>query len=173
MSNYKTKLLSVNTFIFDYDGVMTDGVIVLNNEGEPLRTANVKDGYALQLLRKLGYNIAIISGGYSPSMQKRFDALSITDVFLGVSDKLQVYEKYRDDKGLSDAEIVYMGDDIPDYRAMKKCGLKACPADAVHEIQEISDYISAKDGGSGCVRDVVEQTLRAQNNWLRKEAFTW
>lgn len=173
MSNYKTKLLSVNTFIFDYDGVMTDGVIVLNNEGEPLRTANVKDGYALQLLRKLGYNIAIISGGYSPSMQKRFDALSITDVFLGVSDKLQVYEKYRDDKGLSDAEIVYMGDDIPDYRCMKIVGVPTCPADAAEEIKRISVYISHFKGGHGCVRDIIEQVLKVQGKWMTDHAHHW
>ncbi|HQO49818.1 MAG TPA: HAD-IIIA family hydrolase [Bacteroidales bacterium] len=173
MGNYKTKLLGVTTFIFDYDGVMTDGVIVLSNDGEPLRTANVKDGYALQLIRKLGYNIAIISGGFAPSMQKRFDALNITDVFLGVSDKLQVYEQYKADKGLTDEEIVYMGDDVPDYRCMKMAGVPTCPSDAAEEIKRISVYISHYKGGHGCVRDIIEQVLKVQGKWMTDTAHHW
>ncbi len=173
MSNYKTKLRHVTTFIFDYDGVMTDGTIILNNDGEPLRTANVKDGYALQLIRKLGYRIAVISGGYSPSMQKRFDALNITSVFLGVSDKLTVYEQFKEEHKLTDAEIVYMGDDIPDYRCMIKAGIPVCPADAAEEIKRISLYISHYRGGHGCVRDIIEQVLKVQGKWMLDEAHHW
>ncbi|MBW7848502.1 MAG: HAD-IIIA family hydrolase [Bacteroidales bacterium] len=173
MSNYKTKLRDITTFIFDYDGVMTDGVILLNNEGEPLRTANVKDGYALQLVKKLGFNIAIISGGFSPSIMKRFVALDIQDVFLGVSDKLKVYEKYKADKNLTDHEIVYVGDDIPDYYCMKKAGVPVCPADASEEIKRISLFISRYRGGHGCVREIIEQVLKVQGKWMTDIAHHW
>lgn len=173
MSNYKALLTQVTTFIFDYDGVMTDGVIVINNDGEPLRTANVKDGYALQLIRKLGYNIAVISGGYSPSMHKRFDALGITDVFLGVSNKLEVFQKYLNSKNILPEEVVYMGDDIPDFLPMKACGVPVCPADAAKEIKQISVYISHFNGGHGCVRDIIEQVLKVQGKWMNDEAHHW
>lgn len=173
MSNYKALLRNVNTFIFDYDGVMTDGVIVLNNDGEPLRTANVKDGYALQLIRKLGYNIAIISGGYSPSMLRRFESLNIENVFLGVSNKLEVFEKYLSDNGIRPEQVVYMGDDIPDYRPMKRAGVPVCPADAAEEIKSISVYISRYKGGHGCVRDIIEQVLKVQGRWMTDEAHQW
>jgi 3-deoxy-D-manno-octulosonate 8-phosphate phosphatase (KDO 8-P phosphatase) len=173
MSNYKALLRNVTTFIFDYDGVMTDGVIVLNNDGEPLRTANVKDGYALQLIRKLGYNIAIISGGYSPSMLRRFESLNIENVFLGVSNKLEVFEKYLEENGIRPEEVVYMGDDIPDYRPMKKAGVPVCPSDASEEIKSISVYISRYRGGHGCVRDIIEQVLKVQGRWMTDEAHQW
>ncbi|MCE1201106.1 MAG: HAD-IIIA family hydrolase [Bacteroidia bacterium] len=173
MSNYKALLRNVTTFIFDYDGVMTDGVIVLNNDGEPLRTANVKDGYALQLIRKLGYNIAIISGGYSPSMLRRFESLNIENVFLGVSNKLEVFEKYLEDNGIRPEEVVYMGDDIPDYRPMKRAGVPVCPSDASEEIKSISVYISRYRGGHGCVRDIIEQVLKVQGRWMTDEAHQW
>ncbi len=173
MSNYKTKLRDVTTFIFDYDGVMTDGVILLNNDGDPIRTANVKDGYALQLLRKLGYNIAIITGGYSSSVSKRFEALNIQDVFLGVSDKPKVYEEYKQSKGLTDQEIVYVGDDIPDYLCMQRAGVPVCPADAAEEIKRISLYISRYRGGHGCVRDIIEQVLKVQGKWMTDLAHHW
>ncbi|HMM11859.1 MAG TPA: HAD-IIIA family hydrolase [Bacteroidales bacterium] len=173
MSNYKALLRNITTFVFDYDGVMTDGVIVLNNDGEPLRTANVKDGYALQLIRKLGYNIAIISGGYSPSMLRRFESLSIENVFLGVSDKLEVFEQFLQQNGIKPAEVVYMGDDIPDYRPMKLAGVPVCPADAAEEIKSISVYISHYRGGHGCVRDIIEQVLKVQGRWMSDEAHQW
>lgn len=173
MSNYKALLRNITTFVFDYDGVMTDGVIVLNNDGEPLRTANVKDGYALQLIRKLGYNIAIISGGYSPSMLRRFESLSIENVFLGVSNKLEVFEQYLQQNSIKPEEVVYMGDDIPDYRPMKRAGVPVCPADAAEEIKSISVYISRYRGGHGCVRDIIEQVLKVQGRWMTDEAHQW
>lgn len=173
MSNYKALLTAVNTFIFDYDGVMTNGVIVLNNDGEPLRTANVKDGYALQLLMKLGYNVAIISGGYSPSMKSRFEALNIKDVYLGVSDKLEVLTNYMNEKQIEARQIVYMGDDIPDYKAMQQVGVPVCPADATEEIKSISVYISHLGGGEGCVRDIIEQVLKVQGKWMNDLAHHW
>ncbi|MDA3943419.1 MAG: HAD-IIIA family hydrolase [Bacteroidetes bacterium] len=173
MSNYKSLLSAVNTFIFDYDGVMTDGKIIINNEGEPLRNANVKDGYALQLVQKLDYNVAVISGGFSPSMHKRFEALNIKDVFLGVKDKMKVLEKYMADKSLEPQQIVYMGDDIPDYLPMQHVGVPVCPSDAVEEIKRISVYISHLQGGNGCVRDIIEQVLKVQGKWMSAISHHW
>ncbi len=174
MSNYKALLSKVTTFIFDYDGVMTEGIIILTNDGEPLRTANVKDGYALQLVQKLGYNVVIISGGYSPSMSKRFESLGIKDVFLGVSDKMLVYDEYVRKSQIKPENILYMGDDIPDYLPMKSCGVPVCPADASQEIKNISMYISHLDGGKGCVRDIIEQVLKVQGKWMmNSDAHTW
>lgn len=173
MSNYKALLKKVTTFIFDYDGVMTDGVILITNDGEPLRTANVKDGYALQLVKKLGYNVAVISGGNSPSMYRRFEALNISDVYLGVSDKLTVFNNYLQTKNLTAEEIVYMGDDIPDYNPMKIAGVPVCPSDASEEIKRISVYISHYRGGHGCVRDIIEQVLKVQGKWFNDEAHHW
>lgn len=173
MSNYKSLLTKIDTFIFDYDGVMTEGMIIINNEGEPYRTANVKDGYALQLIKKLGYNVAVISGGFSPSMIRRFESLDITDVFLGVSDKLTVLQQYMKDKSLSPEQIVYMGDDIPDFKPMSTIGVPVCPADAAEEIKRISVYISHYQGGRGCVRDIIEQVLKVQGKWFTDEAHHW
>ncbi|MBG0783401.1 MAG: HAD-IIIA family hydrolase [Bacteroidales bacterium] len=173
MSNYKALLTKVNTFIFDYDGVMTDGKIMLNNEGEPLRNANVKDGYALQLIQKLGYNVAVISGGYSPSMHKRFEALRISDVYLGIDDKIIVLKDYMQKKGITPEQIVYMGDDIPDYQVMEYVGVPVCPSDAAEEIKRISVYISHQSGGNGCVRDIIEQVLKVQGKWMNDIAHHW
>jgi 3-deoxy-D-manno-octulosonate 8-phosphate phosphatase (KDO 8-P phosphatase) len=173
MSNYKALLTKVDTFIFDYDGVMTDGKLILLHDGHPLRTANVKDGYALQLARRLGYRVVIISGGISKSVENRFDALRIEDVFLGVSNKIEVLQQYMKKNNLLPEQIVYMGDDIPDFKAMKKVGVPVCPADATEEIKNISVYISDKKGGEGCVRDIIEQVLKVQGKWMSEEAFTW
>ncbi|HPE42879.1 MAG TPA: HAD-IIIA family hydrolase [Bacteroidales bacterium] len=173
MSNYKALLTKINTFIFDYDGVMTDGTIILNNNGEPFRTANVKDGYALQLVQKLGYNIAVISGGFSPSMHKRFEALNIKDVFLGVANKYEVLKEYMLQKSISPEQIVYMGDDIPDFLVMEHVGVPVCPADAAEEIKRISVYISHHPGGHGCVRDIIEQVLKVQGKWMTEIAHHW
>jgi len=173
MSNYKALLTEVDTFIFDYDGVMTDGKLILQHEGNPLRSANVKDGYALQLAVRLGYRVVIISGGISRSMENRFDSLRINDVFLGVSDKLEVLNSYISENQLSPQKMVYMGDDIPDYKVMQEVGVPCCPADASEEIKNISIYISDKKGGDGCVRDIIEQVLKVQGKWMTKEGFSW
>jgi len=171
--NYKALLTKVTTFIFDYDGVMTDGKLILLHDDKPLRTANVKDGYALQLAVKLGYNVVIISGGISKSVENRFEALKIQNVFLGVNDKLEVFKEFLKEKKITPEEVVYMGDDIPDYRVMKKVGVPVCPADAVEEIKNISIYISDKKGGEGCVRDIIEQVMKVQGKWMTEEAFKW
>ena len=173
MSNYKSLLININTFIFDYDGVLSDGTIILLPEGEALRTANVKDGYALQLAIKSGFNVAIISGGNSGSMIKRFEALNIHDFYLGVKNKLEVFENYLKEKNIKAENVMYMGDDIPDYKVMTKVGLACCPADASPEIKQISNYISDKGGGKGCVRDVIEQTLKVHNKWMTNDGFKW
>jgi 3-deoxy-D-manno-octulosonate 8-phosphate phosphatase (KDO 8-P phosphatase) len=173
MANYKALLTKVNTFIFDYDGVMTDGKLMLQHDGQPLRTANVKDGYALQLAVRLGYRVVVISGGISKSVENRFEALRIKDVFLGVSNKFEVFEKYIADNQIDSENIVYMGDDIPDFKVMKRVGVPVCPADAVEEIKDISIYISDKTGGHGCVRDIIEQVLKVQGKWMTEEAFLW
>lgn len=173
MTHYKKLLNKINTFVFDYDGVLTDGTIILLSEGEPLRTAHVKDGYAIQLAIKNGYKLAIISGGKSKSMYNRFSALNLKDVFLGVTNKIEVLDKYLKDNDLEAENVLYMGDDIPDYEAMCKCGVSACPADAAEEIKSISKYISHLKGGEGCVRDVIEQVMKIQGKWMNNHAFKW
>jgi len=173
MTNYKELLTGITTLIFDYDGVMTDGKVILQHDDPPLRSANVRDGYILQLAIKLGYNVVIISGGFSRSMENRFESLKIKDAFIGVRDKLEVYEKYIKEKGISSDQVLYMGDDIPDIPVMKKVGVPVCPLDAAEEVRNISVYISDRKGGDGCVRDIIEQVMKIQGKWLTPEAFTW
>ncbi len=173
MSNYKALLTDIKTFIFDYDGVMTNGNLLLQMDGQPLRFANVKDGFVLQLAVKLGYRVVVISGGVSRSVKNRFEALGIKDVFLGIRDKLTVFNEYIENNKIDPATIVYMGDDIPDYKVMKKVGVPVCPADAAEEIKEISVYISDKKGGEGCVRDIIEQVLKVQGKWMSDESHHW
>ncbi len=173
MSNYKEKLLKVNTFVFDYDGVLSDGYVLINSNGDALRTANVKDGYAMQLAIKKNYRIVIISGGYSESMKLRLESLKITDIFLGVDKKIDVYNQYLEKHKLLPENILYMGDDIPDYEIMINAGVPTCPADAVEEIKRVATYISHQPGGHGCVRDVIEQVLKVQGKWMNDDAYHW
>ena len=173
MANYKALLKRINTFIFDYDGVLTEGTIIMTEQGHALRISNIKDGYALQLARKKGYRIAIISGARSESMEHRLKALKINDVFLGVDNKIEVFHRYIEEHHLDPEEILFMGDDIPDYPLMKESGLPTCPADAVEEIKEVARYISHRDGGKGCVRDVIEQVMKVQGKWMTDDAFYW
>ncbi len=173
MSNYKEKLQPITTMIFDFDGVLTDGKVIVVNENEQLRSANVKDGYALQYAVKKGYRICVISGGKSVSMSYRLANLGIKDFFLGVEKKYEVFYKYLTDNKLDKTEVLYMGDDIPDYEIMKEVGLACCPADAAIEIKSIADYISDLKGGEGCVRDIIEQVMRLHDNWFSDDAFHW
>jgi 3-deoxy-D-manno-octulosonate 8-phosphate phosphatase (KDO 8-P phosphatase) len=166
MTSYKTILPGITTFVFDYDGVLTDGTVFISRHGELLRTANVKDGYALAQAVKHGYNIAVITGGRTTSLQRRFEALNIHDVFIGVDNKLEVFMEYIRAKGIQPAHVLYMGDDLLDYDVMKIAGLAACPADAAPEIKAISGYISHHKGGMGCARDVIEQVMRIQGKWF-------
>jgi len=173
MHNYREKLHKITTFIFDFDGVLSDGKIWVLPDGEQMRATNVKDGYAMQYALKKGYRIAIISGGIGESMRLRYQTFKGIEIFLKVSNKVEVFNSYIETNKISPEEVLYMGDDIPDYELMKICGLKCCPADACTEIKEISDYISCANGGYGAVRDVIEQTLRAQNRWMEADACIW
>jgi len=165
MENFKTKLTRVTTFIFDIDGVLTDGSVTLMPDGEQLRTMNIKDGYALQLAIKKGYKIAIISGGKSESVRKRLNGLGVFDVYLGSDDKIETYDEFILTYDINPDEILYMGDDVPDYEVMKRIGVPTCPKDSSQEIIDISIYVSHKNGGKGCVRDVIEQVMRVQGKW--------
>ena len=173
MNELNEILSHITTFIFDFDGVMTDGTVFCDFEGHPLRATNVKDGYALQLATKLGYNVAVISGAVCPSMIVRMNSLGVTDVFTGIPNKVLKLNEYMQEKGLKSEEIIFMGDDIPDLNVMQLVGLPACPADAVPEVQKISKFISERFGGKGAVRDVIERVLKVQGKWMTAEAYAW
>ncbi|TCC98879.1 HAD-IIIA family hydrolase [Pedobacter hiemivivus] len=160
------QLKHITTLIFDIDGVLTNGDIIASDSGEFLRTFNIKDGYALQLAVKRGYHVCIISGGKGEAMRKRFEGLGINNIFLGVSDKVAVYNSLCASYNLNAAEVLYMGDDIPDLKIMQLVGIATCPADAVPEIKAISQYISPYTGGKTAVRDIIEKVLRVQKNWF-------
>jgi 3-deoxy-D-manno-octulosonate 8-phosphate phosphatase (KDO 8-P phosphatase) len=162
-----------STFIFDYDGVLTNGAVVLTPEGEPLRTAHVKDGYAIQLAVKKGYNVAVISGGTSSTVVRRMNSLKVADVFIAVESKIEKFHEYLEKAGVTADEVLYMGDDIPDIKAMQEAGVATCPADAVEEVKAVSQYVSHFKGGEGCVRDVIEQVMKAQGRWMNDDAFIW
>jgi len=173
MTEIESLFSQITTFIFDFDGVMTDGSVFCDFDGHPLRATNVKDGYALQLASKLGYNVAVISGAVCPSTIVRMNSLGVTDVFTGIPDKVLKLNEYMQTKGLKPEEIIFMGDDIPDLNVMQCVGLPACPADAVPEVQKISKFISERPGGKGAVRDVIEHVLKAQGKWMTAEAYSW
>ena len=173
MEKYKEKLQKITTFIFDFDGVLSDGKILILPDGDQLRSTNAKDGYAMQYALKKGYNVAIISGGYSETMRLRYKNFPNMDIFLKVPDKVAKLKEYMAEKGLTNEQMLIMGDDIPDVAMMKMAALKCCPADAVAEVKEISDYISYQNGGNGAVRDVIEQTIKVQGRWLEEDASFW
>jgi 3-deoxy-D-manno-octulosonate 8-phosphate phosphatase (KDO 8-P phosphatase) len=173
MENYKETLKYINTFCFDYDGVFTNGVMMLLSNGEIARTAHVRDGYAVQLASKKGYNIVIITGGTQEAVKTRFEGLGVDDVFLGAHNKLAVFERYMLDNRIDPSRVCYMGDDIPDYEVMALPGLPSCPKDAVPEIKSRAKYISPYNGGEGCVRDIIEQVLKAQGKWMDRDAMEW
>ncbi len=159
------KLANITTFIFDIDGVFTDGTFLVLESGEVLRSFNVKDGYALQLAIKKGYQVCIISGGRGTAIEKRFANLNVTDLYLGIQHKMEAFDTYIQSKNVNASNILYMGDDIPDRDVMKLVGIAACPSDAVEEIKAISHYISPKKGGDTAVRDVIEKVLKVQHKW--------
>ncbi|WP_107039229.1 KdsC family phosphatase [Brumimicrobium mesophilum] len=170
--SYKISLSAITTFIFDVDGVLTDGnVSLLTNE--IVRSLNSKDGYALQYASKMGYDIFIISGGNSNAVKDRLLSGGAKEVILKAKNKVNVYNDLKSKYGFEDKEVLYMGDDIPDYKVMQKVGVAACPQDAAIEIKNISHYQSPCKGGNNCVRDVIEQTLRVQGNWFSAEAHEW
>ena len=173
MANFKEDLVRVKAFIFDIDGVLSLQTINLNSFGLPSRTVNLRDGYALQLAVKKGYHIAIISGSRSKEYQKRLRFLGINDIYLKSRNKIENFNHFLKKYNLNKSDVLFMGDDIPDYVVMKEAGIPVCPSDADSEIKQVSSYISDKKGGEGCVRDVIEQVLRLHNNWMDSDAFSW
>lgn len=172
MTSYKERLNKITTLIFDIDGVLTNGDIVVL-KGEMARILNSRDGYALQYASKMGYRILVITGGSSEEVKNRLLEVGVTEVCLRSSNKLAVYEELKVKYNFFDEEVVYMGDDIPDYQVMKVVGLASCPQDAAVEIKKISHYQSPFNGGRHCVRDIIEQTLRVQGKWFTEKAFEW
>jgi len=166
--NFKTLLKQVEAFIFDVDGVLTDGSVTLMPDGEQVRSMNIKDGFALKYAIEKGYKIGIISGGRSEAVRKRMNGLGIYDVYLGADYKKDLYDEFILTHNIKPENVLYMGDDMPDLEIMKLVGVPACPEDAVHQIREISLYISPNKGGKGCVRDVIEQTMLVQGKWENK-----
>jgi 3-deoxy-D-manno-octulosonate 8-phosphate phosphatase (KDO 8-P phosphatase) len=159
----------ISTFIFDVDGVLTDGTVQLLPNGEQSRKMNIRDGYALQLAVKKGYRVAIISGGRSESVVSRLQGLGIKDIYTGILDKQEKLQDYVFENDLRWEEIIFMGDDIPDYRAMQLVGLPVCPADAAPEIKSICRYVSPVNGGNGCVREIIEKVLKLNDHWMMDE----
>mgnify|MGYP003575194499 FL=1 len=155
----------ITTFVFDVDGVLTDGTVLLLENGLQARTMHVKDGLALQMALKNNYHVVVISGAYSDPVLKRLQYLGIKDIFLATKDKLQLLEKWRTENGIDWQQMLYMGDDLPDVPVLKAVGLAACPADAVGEVKKVSQYISPITGGKGCVRDVIEKVLKLAGRW--------
>ena len=172
MINYDLK--KIRAIVFDVDGVLSRETICLHPSGEPMRTVNIKDGYAMQLAVKKGLIIAVITGGTTEAVRVRYQGLGLKEVILGAAVKIEHYDALCKKYNLSDDEVIFMGDDIPDYEVMSRCGLPCCPADAAQEIKAISKYISHHNGGEGCARDVIEQVMKAQNLWMSdQQAFGW
>lgn len=165
MISYKQKLNNITTFILDVDGVLTDGTVTLMPTGEMVRTMHTKDGYAIQFAIKKGFRVAAITGGRDPMVVDRLKYLGMTDIYSGVHDKWDAYQDLLFSYNLKPEEIAYMGDDMPDIDIMKDVGLACCPNDAVADVRAISEYISLLNGGEGCVRDIIEQTMKAQRKW--------
>ena len=172
MINYD--LQKIRAVVFDLDGVLSSETIALGMDGTPLRTVNIKDGYAIQLAMKTGLRVAIISGCKIEAVRKRYEGLGMEDIYLGATVKIKIYDDFIAKYGLKDDEIIFMGDDIPDLEVMRRVGCAVCPKDACPEVKAASCYVSERCGGQGCGRDVLEQVLRAQGKWLSDErAFGW
>jgi 3-deoxy-D-manno-octulosonate 8-phosphate phosphatase (KDO 8-P phosphatase) len=173
MANFKEGLSNVKAFVFDIDGVLSTQTIALNVFGVPNRSVNLRDGYAIQLAVRKGYHICVISGCSSKEYQKRLKLLGVKDIYLNSKSKLDHFQAFLKKYQLNKNEVLFMGDDIPDYEVMKEAGIPVCPSDADSEIRDVASYISDKKGGEGCVRDVIEQVLRLHNKWMDSDAFSW
>ena len=163
--NLLDEFKKVKCFAFDVDGVLTDGSVLLLDDGQMTRSMNTKDGYAMQLAIKKGYFIIVISGGGSEGSRQRLNKLGITEVHFGAGNKKLLLDSFLQAKNILPEEVLFMGDDIPDYDAMKASGLACCPSDAVPEIKSISKYIAGLPGGRGCVREVIEKVLKLNGHW--------
>ena len=172
MINYD--LTKIKAVIFDVDGVLSSETIPLHPDGEPMRTVNIKDGYSIQLAQKMGLRIAIMTGGNTDAVRLRYERLGVEDIFMKCAVKVKTYESFKERYGYADDELIFMGDDIPDLQVMRLCGWPCCPADACAEVKAASVYISGRNGGHGCARDVIEQVLKVQGKWLSDDrAFGW
>lgn len=163
--SYKSKLKNIKAFVFDVDGVFTDGSVYLMPDNSMCRAMNVLDGYAVVKAIKYNYKICVITGGDDPAVRNRINYLGITDYYAKISDKFEKYEEFRLKYGLENEEILTMGDDLPDLKIMEPSAIATCPENAVPEVKAVSDYISPVSGGKGAVRDVIEQVLKIQGNW--------
>lgn len=166
MAFFKEELKNIKAFIFDVDGVLSRDTSPLNEDGDPVRTANVKDGFAIRIAINLGFPVAVITGGYIERVRLRHEKLGVNHYYDNVRDKTESLKDFMEKTGIDAKNILFMGDDLVDYKIMTEVGIPVCPKDAVSDIKTISKYISDKNGGEGCVRDVIEQTLRAQNKWF-------
>ncbi|MCD8176976.1 MAG: HAD hydrolase family protein [Tannerellaceae bacterium] len=173
MSSINYDLKKIKAFVFDVDGVLSGDIIPLHPNGDPMRTVNIKDGYAIQLAVKKGYHVAIITGGYTDAVETRFSRLGVEHIYMRSAVKIKDFEHFLEKTGLREDEIMYAGDDIPDYEIMCRVGLPVAPADAAPEIKSIAKYISLHKGGEGIAREIIEQTLKANDDWMEKEAFGW
>ncbi|MDR1455595.1 MAG: HAD hydrolase family protein [Tannerella sp.] len=173
MSSIPYDLCKIRAFLFDVDGVLSSDSIPLAESGDPLRTANIKDGYAMQLAVKCGFQVGIITGAYTENIRTRYAHLGVQHIYLRSAVKLSDYEDFIRKTGLKDEEIAYAGDDIPDYDVMQRAGLAVAPASAAPEIKAIANYVSARNGGEGIAREIIEQTLKAQGCWMKGSAFGW
>ncbi len=173
MSSIPFDLKKIKVFVLDMDGVVSATVSPVDSNGMPMRTVNVKDGYAMQYAVKQGYTLAVISGGESSAMRLRFEQLGVQHIYMRAKDKLAKLKELEELTGFSREEMVYIGDDLPDIEIMEAVALPVAPNDAVPETKEVAKYISDKDGGYGVVRDVIEQTLKASNKWKLGEGFGW
>lgn len=173
MSTVNYDLTKIKTFIFDVDGVLSPNCIPLSDSGEPIRMVNIKDGYALNLASRSGYELVIITGGNSEAVRQRFEKLGFRHIYLKSTTKVNDLNDFLTKTDSTLDEIVYIGDDIPDYQVMTKVGLPIAPADAVPEVKEVAKYISPFKGGEGVARDIVEQVMKAQGKWMEGAAFGW
>lgn len=173
MGFFKDDLRNIRAFIFDVDGVLSRQSQNLTPEGELIRTSCTKDGYAIMYAIRKGYTIAIISGGGAPGVRERFEKLGLKpeDIYLKVPNKIEALEEIMQRYALSAEEIMYMGDDIPDYNVMTRVGIPVCPLDACEEIKSVARYISDLPGGEGCVRDVMSQVLKARGDWMDTHCY--
>lgn len=174
MSGINYDLKKIKGFVFDVDGVLSPSLVPMNQDGRPMQMANLKDGYAIQLAAKLGFQLAIITGNDSEAVRKRFLGLGVQNVYSRVAHKIGTFKQWLAEQNLDPAEVTYMGDDIPDLDCLALAGLPCAPADAAIDVRQAAKYISPYQGGHGCARDLIEQTLRAQGLWLSPEhAFHW
>ena len=164
--SYKQYLKDITTFVFDVDGVFTDGTVLVTSSGELLRRMSVKDGFALKTAVKKGYNVCIITGGTNEGVKARLKGLGVTTFYMGAHNKAEPLGEYLDDYSISPENVLYMGDDLPDIAPMQKIALPTCPQNAVQEVKAVCKYISHKNGGDGCVRDDIEQVLKVRGDWF-------